>query len=192
MLLDNLKEKYLLAKVKSRDKEAFAKTYDLYVDHIFRFIYFKVSNKEEAQDLTSAVFLKAWNHIQTKSIIDEKSLRALIYKIARNIVIDYYRENSSKKNIEIDSEEGGLELIDEKQNPLKEVELKSDLSVLEKNITKLKDEYREIIILRFIEELSISEIANILGKTNGNVRILSYRALRALKELMENQEFTNY
>ena len=82
-------DKNIFAKLKKGDKDAFINAYDLYADPIYRFIYFKISNSEEAQDLTSAVFLKAWNYIQENSLKDYKTLKALFYKIARTSIIDY-------------------------------------------------------------------------------------------------------
>ena len=71
--------------------------YDLYTDSIYRYIYFKVGQDEEARDLTSEVFLKAWNYIQDNKITDYKTLKALFYKIARNLVIDHYRRKSNNQ-----------------------------------------------------------------------------------------------
>lgn len=183
--MNAFKEKILFSRLKNKDKEAFIKAYDLYVDNIYRFIYFKVGSKEEAQDLSSAVFLKAWNHIQTNSLTDFKTLKALLYKIARNVIIDYYRENNKKNFFSIDDENSQTDVMDDNQDLATKIETAFEFSLVEKKLTDLKDEYREIIILRFMEELSIGEIAEILNKSKGNVRILTYRALKALRELME-------
>ena len=181
-------EKILFSRLKSRDKEAFIKAYDLYVDPIYRFVYFKIGDEEDARDLTSAVFLKAWNHIQNNSLTDYKTLKALFYKIARNSVIDHYRKKAVQNNLI--SGYGGegeenliLNIADEKQDIIKRVGITFDLALVEKKIMELKDEYREIIIMRFTEELSISEMAEILNKSKGNIRILIHRALKALREL---------
>lgn len=183
MSLNIFKEKILYSRVKNKDRKAFAEAYDLYIDEIFRFVFFKIGNKEEAEDITSSVFLKTWNHIQNNSITDSKTLRALIYKIARNSVIDHYRENS-RKNILAEDEFVENDIEDERQDILKKTEVLSDMSIVERGLSELKDEYREVIVLRFIEELSISEIADILDKSKGNIRILTFRALKALKDLI--------
>lgn len=191
--MNSFGEKILFSRLKSKDKEAFVKAYDLYIDSIYRFIYFKVNDEDEAWDLTSAVFLKAWNHIQNNNLLDYKTLRSLFYKIARNSVIDYYREQAAQKNNMVigagrdgdNIREAMEEVADEKQDVERRVGVTLDLAMVEKKLLDLKDEYREIIILRFTEELSISEIAEILGKSNGNVRILVHRALKALRELVK-------
>ena len=181
------REKKLFSKVKKRDKEAFIEAYDLYIDQIFRFVYFKVGDKEEANDLTSAVFLKTWNYIQTNSVEETKTLRALIYKIARTTIIDHYRKNSNFHKISIDGEdEDAIDIKDEKQDIARQTEINSDFSLVEGKMKDLKDEYREVIILKFIDELSIKEISSVIGKPKNNVRVLIHRALKALRELTDD------
>jgi len=186
-----IKEKILYSRIKNKDRQAFVKAYDLYVDQIYRFIYFKVGNKEEAEDLSSAVFLKIWSYLQENNIIDSKTLRSLLYKIARNIIIDHYRKINQRENVSLDKtmEQGGL--IDVKQDIAQRAEVMSDLMVIETKLPELKEEYREVIIMRYINELSIKEIAEILDKSKGNVRVLIYRALSVLRELMNQDENKN-
>ncbi|NIA18425.1 MAG: sigma-70 family RNA polymerase sigma factor [Actinobacteria bacterium] len=183
MNLENTKH----AVTHNKKKEIFINAYDEYFDQIYRFIYFKVGNAEDAQDLTSAAFLKAWNYVKDNKI-KNKTLRALIYKIARNTVIDFYRSKTAggQNSAAISSLNGAINIADEKQDIISQAELASDMSLVEKGMMELKDEYREIIILRFTEELSISEIARILEKPKGNVRVLTYRALKALRDVLDN------
>jgi len=182
-------EKGLLKGLKNKDKEAFIRAYDLCIDQIYRFIYFKVGKSEEAQDLTSAVFLKAWNHIQSNSLENEKTLRPLFYKIARTSVIDYYRKNNhTGHNVSIDDEENGVDVPDEKNDLAKQMETAFDMELVQKKLTELKDEYREVIVLKFIDELSVAEIAEVVNKSKGSVRVLTHRALNALRDLMEKNK----
>ncbi len=99
-----LSDKILYLQLQDKDKAAFIKAYDLHSDDIYRFIFFKVGRKEEAEDLTSLVFLKAWDHIQNNQLKDFKSLKALFYKISRNAVIDHYRKQSQRQEISLDQE----------------------------------------------------------------------------------------
>ena len=187
--MGKIEEKLLLYKIKKKDRQAYIKAYDLYINQLYRFIYFKVGSREEAEDLCSAVFLKAWHHILSNSLKQEKTLKALLYKIARNLIIDHYRRSKARETVSLNHGSGGsLEIVDDKQNAGQLMETKADLLVLETKLPELKDEYREIIILRFINELSIKEIADILNKPKGNIRVLIFRALKALKELLENDE----
>ena len=179
------KDKQILSKLKNRDKEAFIRVYDENVDDIHRFVYFKIGSREEANDLTSMIFLKAWNHIQNKTLEDAKTLRALLYKIARNAIVDYYRETGNKITASLDDEENKIDVVDESDNPQEKIDRAADLELIKSKLPLLKEEYREIIIMRFINDLSIEEIAEISEKSNGNVRVILHRALTALRELVE-------
>ncbi|MFA5413802.1 MAG: RNA polymerase sigma factor [Patescibacteria group bacterium] len=185
----SLKEQYLFLKLRAtRDPEVFGKLYDIYVDQIYRFIYFKVGRKEEAEDLTGDVFLKTWQYINEmgSEVID--NLRAFLYQTARNTVIDFYRSRDQKEFValpqeqENDEEKPSMEIIDEKQDLVEKIELASDLEEVKKALQKIREEYREIIVLRFVEEMSVKETAEILGKSEGAVRVLLHRAVAALKE----------
>ena len=179
-----LNDKLLYLRLNKKDKEAFVKTYDLYFDQIYRFVYFKVSGKEDAEDLTSVVFLKTWGYVQDKSIKDYKTLKALLYKVARNSVIDYYRTKSREaEQVSIDSERVEIDLPDKQQDIHKDIEISDDYKQITEKLFELKEEYREIIVMRYVNELSIGEIAVSLDKSKGNVRVTLYRALKALRSI---------
>jgi RNA polymerase sigma-70 factor, ECF subfamily len=176
-------DKILYLKLQDKDKEAFIKAYDLYLDSIYRFIFFKVGSKEEAEDLTSSVFLKTWDYIQTNKIKEFKTLKALLYKVARNVVIDHYRKQSQRQEISLDQGDEPIDIADAKIDLDREMEIADGFSSLEQKLFELKDEYREVLVLKYVDELSISEIAKILNKNQGNVRVLIYRAIKALKKI---------
>jgi RNA polymerase sigma-70 factor (ECF subfamily) len=184
---DKTEEKRLFRDVKNNDKDAFIKSYDLYFDQIFRFIFFKVNDREEAQDITSAVFLKAWNHIQNNSVTDIKTLKALYYKIARTSVIDHYRKNSKNATIKIDDQNLQIDIPDRKSNPLEQMVISSDIEQLKEKMLRLKDEYREMIVMKYVDDLTTKEIAQTLNKSRGNVRITLHRALKALREILDEK-----
>ena len=93
-----ISEKILLYKVQTKkDPEAYAKLYDLYVKRIYRFVFFKVSSEVEAEDITSDVFLKAWNYLNANKEV--KSFSGLLYRMARNAVIDLYRAKSNSTEV---------------------------------------------------------------------------------------------
>lgn len=186
-MVSKFKDKILFLKLQDKDREAFVRAYDLYLDNIYRFIYFKLNNnREEAEDLTSSVFLKAWDYIQNNNLDNSKSIKSLFYKIARNSVIDHYRQNKERANIVLENCADKL-VIDEANNPHKIMELTADLEMLQKFMQELKDEYREIITLRYLNELSIAEIADILDKSKSNVRVLLFRAQNALRKLINQK-----
>jgi len=188
MNLFNIKDQSLLARLKNDNKEAFIEAYDLYVNEIYRFVFFKVGSKEEAEDITSAIFLKTWNYIQETEKLIEKTLKALLYKIARTTIIDYYRKKSNQINFSIDNEENKFDIVDEKQNIEENFQIKHDIDFVQAKLQELKDEYREIILMRYINELSIEEIADQLGKSKGNIRVLTHRALKALSDLVSEKK----
>jgi len=172
-------EKLLLYKLRvKQDPEAYAALYDIYVKQIYRFVFFKVSSHEEAEDITSEVFLKAWHYIQDNKEI--KSFSGLLYRMARNCIIDLYRLKASKPEVyteePVEIGDGGQWYADLNTN----IEAKKIIHVLK----KLKQEYQEIITLKYVDELEISEIAEITGKGQIAVRVTLHRALKKLKEIM--------
>ncbi len=180
----SLKEKYLIYKVRqNKDPEAYGELYDFYVEKIYRFIYFKVKTKEEAEDLTSEVFLKTWEYIKgTNKKIE--NLNALFYRVARNRVIDHYR---SRRQDEVLTDQEQMARIEEKRDLMKQAEAKVELERAEEYLAQLKDIYKEVVILRHVEGFSIKEIAEITQKTPGNVRVVLHRAVSALKELNDEK-----
>ena len=185
----DIKEKQIFSRLKKKDKEAFVLAYDAYLDSIYRFIYFKVGSQEVAEDITSQVFLKTWDYIQNNNLRDYKTLKALLYKVARNTVIDHYRKESRKVESSLDTTVGDnneVNIADPGQDILSKISAKADYEIVVLRMRDLKDEYREAIVLRYINELNIKEIAEVLDKSRGNVRVLIYRALQALKELVED------
>lgn len=163
-----------------KDPEVFGKVYDEYVNRIYRFIYFKVSSSEEAQDISSETFLRAWQYIQEGKPI--KQLSAFLYSIARNLVIDHYRRRVLSLNAE-EAETAGL--FSDKGDLKNKVETNRDFSSLLVAMKKMKEEYREIVQLKYLDELSVGEIAEILGKTKGAVRVTLHRASKTLREICD-------
>lgn len=179
-----LKNKILLFQLSIRkDPETFGKVYDEYINRIYRFIYFKVSREEEAQDLASETFLRAWQYIQEGKEI--KQLGAFLYSIARNLVIDHYRKKVLMVNAE-DADAAGS-LTDGGAGQLK-IEGAQEYGALLSAMSKLKDEYKEMVQLRYIDELSVGEIAEVLGKNKGAVRVTLHRASKTLREVLNQNK----
>ena len=179
---NKFKEKLLLYKIKAKhDPDAFGEIYDEYAEKIYRFIFFKVSSEQEAEDLSSEVFLKAWNYLIGEKPV--KSIGALLYTIARNRVIDYYRQR--KAEIEITED---MAKIMPDDGSIAELEKKADLGRVYKALGKLKDEYREIVVMRYLDDLSVSEISSIIQKTQNNVRVLLHRSISTLKDILEEED----
>lgn len=179
--------KKVFDRLKKHDQEAFTEVYDANVSDIYRFVYFKIGSEEEAKDLTSLIFLKTWNHIQNNTLEDAKTLRALLYKVARNAIIDHYREQGSRTAVSLDDEKNPLDIPIENDDE-KRLDQEQDLALIRSKLPLLKEEYREVIIMRFVSDLSIEEMADITQKSKGNIRVLIHRALTALKELIDKDE----
>lgn len=183
----NFKNKILFFKIKSyKDPESFGQVYDSYVDKIYRFVYFKVSHKDDAQDITSEVFLKTWQYINENEKI--KNLNALIYRIARNSVIDYYRKRAQSSLMTDDETEMATIIGDSAEKMQDDIDVSLDLADLEKLLLRLKDEYREVILLRYVEEYSIKEISEIIGKSPGATKVLMHRAVKKIRSLLGDRD----
>ncbi len=175
-----MKEKILLFKIRTKkDSAAFGELYDLHIEKIYRFVYFKVNNKEESEDITSEVFLKTWNYLIENTDKEVESFTGLVYRVARNLIIDFYRERARKPECSIES----VVLVDKDDN-FKKVETNQEVERLMVVIKKMKQEYQEVLLLKYVEELSTAEIAKILEKTQTGVRVTLHRATKKLQELL--------
>lgn len=163
-----------------RLKEQFGQIYDQYIEKIYRFIYLKVSSQEIAEDLTSKVFIKGWESYKDKGS-DIKNPGAFLYQIARNSVVDYYREKGRTKTI---SSEVLPEMADLDDNLQNKAILSADVSVVKKAIEKLKKEHQDIIIWHYIDDMPIADIAKLVDKPAGTVRVMLHRGLKDLKEII--------
>lgn len=184
----SLKEKFLLFRIRAKkDPEAFGAVYDAYVKQIYRFIYFKVSSAEQAEDLTSEAFLKAWQYLKEKR--DVPNLQALLYSVARSVVIDHYRATSCERGtVSLDETIADERTDVASEKFLKDMETKFDTTLVLERLRHLKDEYRDVVIMRYLDEMSTGEIATVLGKNASNVRVLLHRATKALSDAIRNEQ----
>lgn len=171
----------LIEKAQDGNESAFGQIYDLYFNKIYRFIFFRVNHKQSAEDLTAETFIRVWGKLS--GISDTRAFQGWLYQIARNLVIDYYR--SRKEIVDITTLENVLEYED---NILD----KTNLGFLQQEflqaLKKLSDDQQAVIKLKFLEDLGNSEIAQILGKTEGTIRVIQHRATAVLKGLLEKHE----
>jgi len=160
-------------------KRKFGKLYDKHIDEIYRFVFLKVSTREVAQDITSETFRKGWEAYKQNPEMENP--RAYLYRIARNLVIDHYR--TKKQHV------SDQEIIDELEDESKDLQERAaehkDMAMVKKAMEKLKDDYQDIIIYKYLEEMTNSEIARITGKSEGAVRVTAHRAINALEKEIE-------
>mgnify|MGYP001595296756 CR=1 FL=1 len=172
------REKELLSQIASGDKEAFGQLYDFYAPKIFRFIRLKVGSQTLAEDLSSESFLRIWEYLREREKEVEESFQALLYKTARNLIIDYYKKKSSQ---EILMDDDFREFLD--QEPAKdEIAAKEVADQIHKGLLRIKEEYQDVIIYYYLDDFSIAEIAKIMGKSQGAIRVLIHRGLESLKK----------
>jgi RNA polymerase sigma-70 factor, ECF subfamily len=171
----------LVKKMQAGDTEAFGEIYDIFLSDIYRFIYYKVTHKELAEDLTEDTFFKAWQKID-KYKKTKHPFSAWLYRIAHNTVIDYLR----KEKISID--EIVEEIKDERMNSQQSTELYFNQQFLQRALVKLPESQREAIILKYVNDLSNKEIAITLDKSETAVRILLSRGLASVKEKVRELE----
>lgn len=159
-------------------REEFAKVYLDYSDRIFRYMFLHTKNFQLAEDLTSEVFLRAW---QAWSRFDGQNLQAWLYRIAHNLLVDTYRK---KKEVPLDSV--GEVSIDE--DLVGKIATDGQIRQLTQALDQLPANLNRVVILRFIEGLSVAQVTAILGISEVNVRVLSHRALVKIRKVMANEK----
>ena len=170
-------------------KKKFSKFYNKSIDKIYRFIFLKVESSEIAQDLTSQVFVKVWDKI-SKGKGDIENLSAYTFKIAKRELADFYRSRTRFKIIPADQQEVRAIMDDESilANPERFVKVESDFEKIKEALALLSDEFQDVLILRYVNGFSSKEIAELLGKSEGAVRVMVHRALKDLKERLERSK----
>ena len=168
----------------SSAKQQFLEGYDAYADSLYRFIFFKVRhNHELAEDILQQTFCNAWKKLEEKGALEH--LQAYLYQIARNLVIDHIKKASTQREIQIDESH---DVSDEHLTPIIDLlDHQLALEVAKNLITSLPDNYLEIIQLRFIEDKTIDEIAELLSISHNNVSLRIHRALKSLKQHYEQE-----
>jgi RNA polymerase sigma-70 factor (ECF subfamily) len=177
----------LASRASQGDRQSFGQLYERYVDRIYRYIYFKVGSREEAEDLASQTFLKAWDAIGDYEWRNHP-FGAWLFRIAHNLVVDYHR--ARRDTLTLDDASPQLERKASRDEIRPERVLAELISTdrVRQAIGRLTEEQQQVLILRFFEGLSTGEVAEIMGKRRGAVRGLQFRALSALRELLYREE----
>jgi RNA polymerase sigma-70 factor, ECF subfamily len=162
-------------------RKEFSQLYDNYIDKIYRFIFLKVSSIETAEDLTSETFLRGWQAYENRADTLENP-RAFLYQIARNLVTDHYRQKGKAQLVSVDQ----TSLIDPRVNLEKSAEKDLDLMNVRHAIADLKDDYQNVLIWHYLDDLSVKEVAKLIDKSEENTRVLLHRALKSLKKTIQS------
>lgn len=176
---DESPENQLLKLAVEGSKQAFGELYTHYLDEIFRFVYFKVGRVLTAEDITEDAFIKAWEHLPRiyKRDGTVKNFRALLYRIANNLVIDYYRKKKPVENI-------NEEKPSQSSKPETIAIESQEVEQIGQALRKLKPVEQQIIILRLINDLPHKEAASIMNITENHARVLLHRALKKLRSIV--------
>lgn len=167
----------LVQKVQKGDKDAFGQIYKIYFQKIYRYCRINLKNQETAEDIAQETFLKAWRSISTFSAYSGGSFQAFLFRIARNLMIDLSRK---KTYLSLDN---ALEIawVD---NIEEQLDRKTDIEMVQKALSKLEDEDKQLVVLRFFEEMPHTDIAQIIDSNDGAVRVRLHRILKKLKEII--------
>lgn len=160
------------------------KAYDELHNALFRYIVLKISPRDRAVDLVQETFTRAWEYVARGEEIG--SMKSLLYRIAHNLVVDEYRK---KKESSLDSLlEEGFDYSDVSHDTMTD---KIDGKAVVALARKLDDKYRDAVIMRFVEELSVKEIAEILGESENNISVRIHRGLEKLRDLLKDTPYAN-
>ena len=177
-----LNEAELARRASEHDQAAFAELYNAYVDKIYKYIFYKVGDTSDAEDLCEQVFLKAWEAIGRYTWCGYP-FSSWLYRLAHNLVVDHYR--TRRESVPLQSV---LATAYEPVDPQDTLVQTLDADELKEAIAQLTDDQRQVISLKFIEGYENAEIAQMLNKKEGAIRALQYRALRSLLSIMEAEE----
>jgi RNA polymerase sigma-70 factor (ECF subfamily) len=183
--LTDLSEKALLESAAGFNEKALSELYDRYEARIYSYIYRRTGNETLAEDLTAQVFLKMLEAIRSDKAW-HSSFSGWLYRIAHNAVIDYYRLRDRQQQVSL---EDTLTTTASDHNPVVMAEVSLDAERLRTAISRLTEEQAEVITLRFLEGYNISEVAEMLDKTEGSIKALQYRAVTTLRQLLQHEGF---
>jgi RNA polymerase sigma-70 factor, ECF subfamily len=184
---DNVDDVQLLKSAQDGETDAFGELYERYALKVFRFLFSRLDNRLDAEDLTEDVFLRVWRSLPR---YDEKGVpfSAFVFRIANNALIDHYRRNN-KYAPEVNLESVGI--LDSESDPEGIAYHNLEHEELRQILGQLREDYRNVLVLRFLSDLTSKETAQAMDRSVGAVRILQHRALDALRGLLEGQQFNN-
>ena len=164
-------------------KDILGKCYEEYSDAIFRYCYFHTGNREKSLDITQDTFIKTWDYVSSSKNVE--NLRPFLYKVAKNLIIDERRKKKSGSLDELT--EAGFE----PENEISEMEIKEDRyerKILLDTVGELDPIYKDVILLRYVEDMSIKEIANVLRENENNISVRIHRGIEKLKNILNSEK----
>ncbi len=171
----------VIERARRGDRAAFAELYDTYVDNVYRYLIYRVREPSDAEDLTSEVFTRAFANIH-RYTWQGKSFLAWLYTIARNAVTD--RRRRDRPTVDLDDAFG---LAEDGPTAHDRAVHGEAVDALRGAVKHLTSEQQEVLVLRFVENMSSREVAGVLGKNEGAIRALQFRALGRLRKLLQDK-----
>ncbi|HLC44573.1 MAG TPA: sigma-70 family RNA polymerase sigma factor [Patescibacteria group bacterium] len=162
-------------------KEDFLQAFDQLSDGIFRYCYFRVYDRETALDLVQETFMKTWQHMAAGHEV--RNLKAFVYQVAKNSVIDYFRSKKALSLEELQEQNGFDPGLDSREQLSAQIDAGFILKLLE----KVEEPYRTAVYLRYTEDLSPQEIAEITGETANVVSVRIHRGLEYLRTIVKRE-----
>jgi RNA polymerase sigma-70 factor (ECF subfamily) len=182
--MEEIDDDQAIQKAIQGDPEAFSALYERFVSRIYNYIYYRTGSPYDAEDLTERVFLRALAHIQTYNNRGVP-FSAWLYRIAHNLVANWHRDNSRRKEVPLEDQKN---LRMRSEQPEVELVQNQEQESLLQAIRKLPEDRQQLIILKFVEHLSNSEVATIMNRSEGAIKSLYHRTLLTLRELIEKRE----
>ena len=173
-----------LVELAADDKEAFGELYERYLTKMYNYVYYRTGNTHDAEDLTAKVFQRAMSHIG--AYVDRGlPFQAWLYRIAHNLVANWHRDQGRRKIIALDD---FVAHSLQSEAPDRRTEEQEEQKQLMEAVRRLPEDRQQLLLLKFIEQLSNAEIGEIMGRTEGAVKSLYHRTLLALREDLQRQE----
>lgn len=176
-----LTEENAITRASQGDSDAFSLLYELNVNRIYNYVFYRVGSEVDAEDITSRVFFRAFGHIS--NYVDKGvPFSAWLYRIAHNLIANWHRDNFRRHEVSLDEHIDLPQRIDQPESTLEQTQ---EIELLLKGIRNLPDDRQQLLVLKFTEHLSNAEIAVIMKKSEGAVKSLYHRSLASLKEEMK-------
>jgi RNA polymerase sigma-70 factor (ECF subfamily) len=175
-------DRFLLEQARQYDVRALAEIYDRYAQPIYRYLYRYLGDATHAEDLTSEVFLKLLQTLNTPRQPRDQ-LQGWLYRVARNLAMDWFRHQGKAATVSLDEE-----LVADGDLPLASLEKQQAQQQLRQALSQLTPDQQQVIILRFAQGLSIAHIGQLMEKSEGAIKLLQHRAINRLKRLLQRQE----
>lgn len=175
--LNNKAEELLIREALGGEEEAFIRLYHQHVSPLYRFVYSKVNNRQDAEDLTSETFYQALRNLGSYS--GRSSFKNWLYGIAKHLILAKYRQRYNQSTVELDENTAFAETKIEEN----EEQQSNKIQFLDSTLQELPENYRSVLELRFLKGYSILETADAMGVTEENAKVLQHRALKKANQL---------